>query len=120
MAGNVTGFGGVFFRSKDPDALKTWYKTHFGIDAGEFWAQAQGNAVLGVFKSSTDYFAPGKQWMMNFRVDDLAAISARLEAEGISIRKDDDWDMPGIGKFARVTDPEGNEIELWEPAPEAM
>ncbi len=118
MPGQVIGIGGVFFRAEDPDKLKTWYDEHFGTNAGEFWAQAKGQAVFAPFKQATDYWPDDKQWMINFRVDDLAAITERLEAAGIPVRRDADWDIPTIGKFGRVTDPEGNAVELWEPDPE--
>ena len=117
MGGRVTGIGGVFFRAKDPEALAAWYQTHFGIEANGFWPQEEGGSVLGLFKSDTDYWAQGRQFMMNFRVEDLAAMTTRLEAAGIEVQRDPSWDSPEYGQFARIHDPEGNPIELWEPAP---
>lgn len=116
MTGRVTGLGGVFFRAKDPDALAAWYKEHFEIAANGFWPQEEGGSVLGLFKQDSDYWASDRGFMMNFRVEDLADLTARLEAAGIEVLRNPDWDMPEIGQFARVHDPEGNAIELWEPA----
>jgi len=110
----VTGIGGFFFRSDDPDALAAWYKTHLGV-GGYDWRQAEGPTVVAPFKRSTDYFAADNQWMLNLRVSDLDALLQALEAAGIAIRKDPDWDSPETGRFARIHDPEGNPIELWEP-----
>jgi predicted enzyme related to lactoylglutathione lyase len=62
-----------------------------------------------------DYFSTDRQWMLNLRVDGLDAMLAALEAAGIEVTTNPDWDMPGVGRFARIHDPEGNGIELWEP-----
>lgn len=110
----VTGIGGVFFRAQDPDALSAWYETHLGI-AG-FWNQDAGLTVFAPFKADTDYFAPGKQWMINLRVDDLDGLMDTLRAAGIAIEtRPDEWDSAEAGKFARIHDPDGNPIELWQP-----
>lgn len=119
MAGRVTGIGGLFFRAKDPTALAAWYKTHFDIDANGAWAQEAGYSVLGLFSADTDYWPSERSFMFNFRVDDLDALSARLEGAGVEVLRDPAWDTPEIGRFARIHDPEGNPIELWEPAPGA-
>ncbi len=113
----VTGMGGVFFRAKDPDALTQWYKTHFSLGGSDsLWQQAAGPTVFAPFKADSDYFAADKAFMLNFRVDDLAATIAQLESAGIAVIRKDEWDMDGsYGHFARVHDPEGNAIELWEP-----
>ena len=120
MAGHVTGAGGVFFRARDPEALAAWYKTHFGIDANGPWPQEPGFAVLGLFREDSDYWPKDRAFMVNFRVADLDALRAELEAKGVEVETNPDWDMPEIGKFARVYDPEGTPIELWEPAPGAQ
>ena len=114
----VTGIGGFFFRAADPEALTQWYKRHFGVafTGGEPWQQAAGHTVFVPFSDDSDYFASEKRWMINFRVDDLAAFTARLEAAGIEVLRDEAWNSE-VGCFARVHDPEGNPIELWEPGP---
>ncbi len=113
----VNGIGGVFFRAKDPEALSAWYKTHLGVDLSEgAWAQAAGPTVFAPFAADTDYFGrASQQWMINFRVADLDAMIAQLEAAGIAVTTNPDWDS-FVGRFARIHDPEGNPIELWEPA----
>jgi catechol 2,3-dioxygenase-like lactoylglutathione lyase family enzyme len=110
----VTGIGGVFFRAQDPDALSAWYETHLGI-AG-FWNQEAGLTVFAPFKADTDYFATDKQWMINLRVDDLDGLMKTLRAAGIAIEtRPNEWDSAGAGRFARIHDPDGNPIELWQP-----
>ena len=116
MTGRVTGVGGIFFRAKDPDALGEWYKTHLGITPNGEWPQDPGYAVLGLFRKDTDYWPEDRQFMFNIRVDDMDTVTARLKAAGIEIITDPEWDMPEYGRFARIHDPEGNPIELWEPA----
>ena len=113
----VTGIGGIFFRARDITALANWYQTHLGVT--EMWMQEAGMTVFAPFKESTDYFPAGKQWMINFRVDDLDAMMSQLKAAGIAVEtRPDQWDSPETGRFARIHDPEGNQIELWQPAPE--
>ncbi len=113
----VTGLGGFFFRANDPDALTAWYKEHFGLGGHEsLWEQAAGPTVFAPFRADSDYFAADKAFMLNFRVEDLGGMSAHLEAAGIDVQRKDEWDSDGsYGHFARVHDPEGNAIELWEP-----
>ncbi len=115
----VTGIGGFFFRSKDPKALAAWYLEHLGVGApeGQFlWPQHAGPTVFSPFKADTDYFPAEKSWMLNLRVDDIEALKASLSAAGIEIITKAEWDAsPEIGRFARIYDPEGNAIELWQP-----
>jgi glyoxylase I family protein len=115
---NIQGIGGVFFRSKDPATLKKWYIDVLGVDINEFvWQQEAGPTVFEPFKLDTDYFESEKQWMINFRVADLKKLKESLESKGIEVITKDEWNtMPEIGAFARIHDPEGNPIELWEPA----
>jgi predicted enzyme related to lactoylglutathione lyase len=112
----ITGIGGVFFRAKDPDALLQWYKEHLGVtmEGYEPWRQAAGPTVFMPFASTTDYWPEAKQWMMNFRVDELDPFLAKLRTAGVEVKTDPAWD-PTTGRFARIHDPEGNPIELWEP-----
>ena len=108
------GIGGIFFRARDTKALAAWYETHLGISG--FWMQEAGPTVFAPFEQSTTYFQADKQWMINFRVDDLAALIDQLEAAGIAVEtRPGEWDTPETGRFARIADPEGNQVELWEP-----
>jgi glyoxylase I family protein len=79
------------------------------------WEQQAGSTVFAPFASDTDYLPADKQWMLNFRVDGLDALIAALQADGIEVMTNPEWDAPGVGRFARIFDPEGNQIELWEP-----
>ena len=116
----VLGFGGFFFRSKDPGALSEWYAHNLGIapvptDAGELpWMADGGPTVFAPFQQSTDYFHADSSFMLNFRVADLDAMVAQLESAGIEVTNR--TTMDGIGRFAHIHDPEGTPIELWEPA----
>jgi predicted enzyme related to lactoylglutathione lyase len=117
----VLGIGGLFFRSQDPKALALWYQQHLGINIvptsydAESWQQEAGSTVFAPFDQNTDYFGDSQQqWMINFRVRDLAAFITQLEHQGIAVKLD-----PVVypnGHFARLHDPEGNPIELWQPA----
>jgi predicted enzyme related to lactoylglutathione lyase len=113
----VTGIGGIFFRGQNPEALAAWYAEHLGVGGGEYglWDQQAGQTVFSPFAAGTDSFPAEKQWMLNFRVEELDALKAALEAKGIEVTTNPEWDAPGVGRFARVHDPEGNQIELWEP-----
>jgi len=118
----ITGFGGFFFRSKDPKALGEWYELHFGINSmqsKEVWRQEAGPTVFAPFDAHTNYFGnDNQQFMINFRVQDLEALVDALRTAGVSI--DPKRQSDAIGKFAWVYDPEGNKIELWEPSDEAQ
>jgi glyoxylase I family protein len=111
------GIGGLFFRARDPEALRAWYRTHLGVGVeGAFeWMQQAGPTVFMPFAHDTDYFPADRQWMLNLRVRDLDELLARLAAAGVDIITNADWDSPEAGRFARVHDPEGNPVELWEP-----
>jgi len=113
----VTGIGGMFFRARDPKTLSRWYATHLGIDVDDaVWRQVAGPTVFAPFRENTDYFSrPEQQWMINFRVRDLDAMLRQLRAAGIAAETRSEWDSE-VGRFARIHDPEGNPIELWEPA----
>ena len=109
------GIGGVFFRAADTKALAAWYETHLGVTG--FWEQDAGMTVFAPFKADTGYFPAAKQWMINFRVDDLDGLIAQLEQAGIAVEtRPDEWDSPETGRFARIVDPDGNPVELWQPA----
>jgi predicted enzyme related to lactoylglutathione lyase len=117
----VTGIGGIFFRAKDPKALSAWYAEHLGVGAGEWglWNPQAGPSVFSPFAADTDYFPADRQYMLNFRIDGLDVLLAKLRAAGIEVLTNPEWDAPGVGRFARIHDPEGNPIELWEPEAEA-
>lgn len=116
----VLGIGGVFFRAKDPAALAQWYQTHLGInpvpDAPDAmpWITQAGVTIFSPFDEDTDYFPKERAFMLNFRVADLEAAVAELAAAGIAASHQ--TQMDGVGHFARIHDPEGNPIELWQPA----
>jgi predicted enzyme related to lactoylglutathione lyase len=116
----VTGIGGVFFRAHDPKALAQWYQDHlgvFGIPQSKndpVWNQEAGPTAFAPFPEQTNYFGDTtKHWMINFRVSDLDKMARQLEAAGIAV-KVDPATYPN-GRFARLHDPEGNPIELWQP-----
>ena len=122
----VVGLGGYFFRAKDPAGLKAWYREHLGIGGGmgtgdrgqsnEYcWYHEGGPMVFEPFPQDSDYFSKDKQAMINLRVRDLDGLLARLRAAGIEVITKPEWDATEAGSFARIHDPEGNPIELWEP-----
>jgi predicted enzyme related to lactoylglutathione lyase len=110
----VLGIGGVFFRSRDPKMLAQWYQLHLGIDH-QVWQQAAGPTAFTPFAMDTDYFGSKQQaWMLNFRVRSLDAMVAQLQKSNIEVKVDPE--KYPYGRFARLHDPDGNPIELWEPA----
>jgi glyoxylase I family protein len=120
----VTGIGGLFFRAHDPKLLAQWYQDHLGVTMtpskqnDPVWEQETGQTVFAPFPETTKYFGDmQKAWMVNFRVRDLEKMAAQLRAAGIEV-KIDPQAYPN-GRFARLHDPEGNPIELWQPAESA-
>jgi predicted enzyme related to lactoylglutathione lyase len=120
----VTGIGGIFFKCKDPGKMKTWYKTHLGLDTNEYgatfqWFQEGDTAKKGTtqwspFSETTKYFEPStKDFMINYRVENLVELVEELKKEGVVIL--DDIETFDFGKFVHILDPEGNKVELWEP-----
>ncbi len=121
----VTGIGGIFFNAKDPVALRAWYQRHLGIDVQEWggtaftWTDDAGKPVGGmtvwsIGAAGGNHFAPStSSFMVNYRVEDLAALLQALRDEGCQVlEKTDDSEY---GKFGWVMDPEGNKVELWQP-----
>ena len=116
----VDGIGGFFFRAKSPKVLAKWYSDHLGValtpsDYGhEPWQQAAGPTAFEPFPAGTKYFGDASQmFMLNFRVRDLDAMVAQLRRAGIKV--DVDPEKYPNGRFARLSDPEGNPIQLWQP-----
>lgn len=120
----VTGIGGIFFKAKDPQKLLAWYREKLGIDCADFgaifrWQDDPGAASAATawcpFADDSDYFAPSRaSFMINFRVRDLDAMREQLKRAGAEV--DEKVMSEDNGRFGWVMDPEGNRIELWEPA----
>ena len=118
------GIGGIFFRARDPVGLARWYHEALGIDAystehDAVWWPEGGPTVFAPFEVDTEYFGRADQaWMLNLRVRDLDLMRDQLRAIGATVL-DETQVMDGVGRFGWALDPEGNRLELWEPAPEA-
>ena len=120
--GHVTGVGGLFVKSKDPKALAQWYREALGLDVKSWGGAALPFDAPGhppkvswtAFPDTSDYMSPStRDFMVNFAIDDMDAIIARLTAHGVHILKRDDNDP--FGRFAWIQDPDGTKIELWQP-----
>ncbi len=120
----VTGIGGIFFKCKDPKKLREWYQTHLGLNTNQYgavfeWYQGADSTKKGFsqwspFKETTKYFEPStKEFMINYRVENLEALVEELKKEGVNIT--DSLQTVDYGKFVHIMDIEGNKIELWEP-----
>ncbi|APG60624.1 VOC family protein [Christiangramia salexigens] len=127
MKKRVTGLGGFFFRSKDPNAIKNWYNKHLGLETDQYgstfwWKNEKGedcSTQWSPMNSDTEYFKPSeKQFMMNFRVENLEELLKVLKQEGVQIVGE--METYDYGKFGWILDPEGNKIELWEPNDKAF
>lgn len=120
----ITGIGGVFFKCKDPKAVNEWYQTHLGMDIGPYGANFEwrdnedtgktGSTAWNTFPENTKYFEPStKDFMINYRVDDLEALVVKLKEEGVRIVGE--IETYDYGKFVHIVDVEGNKVQLWEP-----
>lgn len=121
----VTGLGGVFFKTTDPKKIKEWYGKHLGLPVDEYGASfkwidpdnkegAQAQTAWSPFKEDTTYFNPSeKQFMFNYRVENLVELLKVLTEEGVQIVGE--MQEYSYGKFGWIMDPDGNKIELWEP-----
>lgn len=119
----VTGFGGAFLRAENPAALYAWYEKYLGIgaDQGSFLfpkEKQRADVAVAFFPRSSDYFPAAQPAMLNFQVDDLEAVLNRLGAAGVDV--DERREEYEYGKFGWFTDPEGNRVELWQPARSAQ
>lgn len=117
----VTGIGGLFFRSKNPGALAEWYEKNLGVSKvpasydDDPWRQEAGTTIFAPTQDDTGFFGRAEQtWMINFRVRDLDTMVAQLSTAGIAVEVDRE-SYPN-GRFASLHDPEGNPIQLWQPA----
>ena len=120
----VTGLGGIFFKCKDPNKVREWYKLHLGLNTNQYgtvfeWRQGADTTKKGFtqwspFSEKTKYFEPStKEYMINYRVDNLEWLVDQLKKEGVTIA--DTIERVEYGKFVHILDIEGNKVELWEP-----
>ena len=120
----VTSIGGIFFKCKEPKKMREWYKTHLGLNTNQYgtvfeWRQATDSSKKGFsqwspFGEKTKYFEPStKDFMINYRVENLEALVEELKKEGVTIT--DTIQTFDYGKFVHIMDMEENKIELWEP-----
>jgi predicted enzyme related to lactoylglutathione lyase len=129
MQGRIVGIGGIFFKARDPDALRSWYRKHLGLAIADWGgvvfepmmtspAGRGASLVWTIFPAKSTYFEPSSSpFMINYRVDDLDEVLAALRAEGCDV--DDRVESSEYGRFGWVSDPEGNRLELWEPPRES-
>jgi predicted enzyme related to lactoylglutathione lyase len=121
----VKGIGGIFFKCKDPEKMREWYKIHLGLDTTDYGATFEwkdlsdttknGSTTWSPFEEATTYFEPsGKDFMINYIVADLEALVEELKKEGVTVC--DNVEAYEYGKFVHILDLEGNKLQLWEPA----
>lgn len=127
MKKRVTGIGGIFFKTENPNKVKEWYKNHLGFNTDEYgctfwWKDQNGNDAStqwSPFKKDSSYFEPCKKdYMFNFRVENLEELISTLKAEGVTVIGE--VETYDYGKFGWIMDPDGNKIELWEPIDKAF
>ena len=120
----VTGIGGIFFKSKNPNEIREWYKNNLGLVTNEYGSlfefaladrpNEKGYLQWSPFENSTDYFNPSdKEFMINYRVENIEELVAELKKSGVIVL--DEIESFEYGKFVHILDPENNKIELWEP-----
>jgi predicted enzyme related to lactoylglutathione lyase len=121
----VTGVGGIFFFSDNPQETKDWYTKNLGLDTNDYGATFEfrnlhkpeeiNSLQWSPFKKGSEYFAPSKkEFMINYHVQNIEGLVAQLKENGVTIL--DDIATYEYGKFVHIMDPEGNKIELWEPS----
>jgi len=124
MKKKVTGIGGIFFKSQNPKKISEWYGKHLGLVLNEYGSlfefrdsdqpEKKGYLQWGPFEKDTTYFEPSKKdFMINFRVENIEELVEELKSAGVSVL--DEIENFEYGKFVHIMDPEGNKIELWEP-----
>ena len=120
MSKRVVGICGVFFKARDPERLRAWYREHLGLEINEWGGvrfDGPGILVWSIFPADTQYFDPSPSpFMINYRVESLDAVLAALRSEGCEV--DERVETSEYGKFGWVMDPEGHRVELWEPPPQ--
>lgn len=124
MKNRVTGIGGIFFKTNDPQKMKEWYRTHLGIESDKYgglfkWRDHDDKdqvctTAWSPFDKDTQYFKPSeKEYMFNYRVENLIELLDELKKEGVKVVGEiEEFEY---GKFGWIMDPEGRKIELWEP-----
>jgi predicted enzyme related to lactoylglutathione lyase len=127
MKKRVTGLGGFFFKTKDPDQSKNWYNKHLGLNTDQYgctfwWKDKEGNdcsTQWSPMNDDTTYFEPSQSsFMMNFRVENLVELLEVLKKEGVMVVGE--MQEFKYGKFGWILDPDGNKLELWEPIDKAF
>jgi len=124
MMKRVTSLGGIFFKCKDPDKVKEWYSKYLGFNTDQYgttfeWRKSDDETqkdftACSPFSESTKYFEPSsKEFMINYRVENLEQLVEELKKEGVTVL--DEIEAYDYGKFVHILDIEGNKIELWEP-----
>lgn len=124
MNKKVTGIGGIFFKTENPDKMKEWYSKNLGLVTDEYGSPFEFRNAnnpdeinylqWSPFSQDTKYFEPSKkEFMINYRVENLLELVAELKKDGVEIV--DEIEEFDYGKFIHIMDPEGNKIELWEP-----
>ena len=109
----VLGIGGVFFKARDPQRLAAWYRDHLGLPVEPSQPDPQARIVWATFPADSDYLGSGgARFMVNYRVANLDRMLEQLRLADVTIEKTEDHEY---GRFAWITDPEGNRVELWQP-----
>ncbi|QGY42332.1 VOC family protein [Maribellus comscasis] len=125
----VTGIGGIFFKTRDPEKMKEWYNKNLGLVTNEYGSvfefrnsdepEKKGYSVWSPFSIDTDYFQPSeKEFMINYRVENIEKLVEELRKSGVTIL--DEIESYEYGKFVHILDPEKNKIELWEPVDDSF
>lgn len=125
----VTGIGGIFFISDDPEKIKEWYGKNLGLEVNEWGSSIEFRNAhrpeeinylqWSPFEKESDYFAPSRrEFMINYRVQNIEGLAEQLKENGVTIL--DEIEAFEYGKFLHIMDAEGNKIELWEPIDSAF
>lgn len=120
----VTGIGGIFYFSEDPQEAREWYSKNLGLETNEWGSSFEFRNAhrpeeinylqWSPFKQGSEYFAPSKkEFMINYRVQNIEGLVRKLNENGVTIV--DSIEEFDYGKFVHIMDHEGNKIELWEP-----